>query len=156
MASSVSVLGPGFPLRRSQPMTLHGGGEKAEPFLPDLVTLRQGHPNGKAKTHLELHCHMRLSKPALPSPEASQALGRKAPTSFSRTHSLSFTGVSPNKPLAQLIPSRFYFLVDANNTPAHSRKMPFPDTPFVHDATLWGAPLIEVTCTNQFSQGGSS
>lgn len=93
-----------------------------------MVTLPQGHPSNVAKTFWELHCHLRLSLPA--SPEASPTHALKTLTPFSGFHASCSTGVSPNTSLTHLIPSCFYFLVDLKQHTWHSRKMPFPSTPF--------------------------
>lgn len=87
--------------RGSQPMTLLGGGLKAEPFSQDTGSRTPGQPGqnflGNAPPS---------ETPCPPPPQRSAPHhGPRALTLFSSLHPSSFTGVSPSNPLAHLIPS---------------------------------------------------
>lgn len=126
-----------LPPRCHQPATLHvevlRQNLPARQRTPPMGTLPQGHPSSVAKTFWELHCHLRLSLPA--SPEASPARALKVLTPFSSFRSSCITGVSPNPSPSNPILS--HFLVDLKQHTWHSRKMPFPGTPFPE----WCPPL---------------
>lgn len=118
--------------RGSQPMTLLGGGLKAEPFSQDTGSRTPGQPGqnflGNAPPS---------ETPCPPPPQRSAPHhGPRALTLFSSLHPSSFTGVSPSNPLAHLIPSWPLLLGGSEHT-WHSRRMPFPSPLFLCDATAW-------------------